>query len=173
MNCDEITEALQRDVAASPALLDHIRTCENCLRKACLVDGDLLFRSLGEALSPPGGVDLFAEEVMQQIHFRDTERRIEHTRSLAAPFRWGIAAALAAGLVTASLLNKAPAPSPGFSENGVASVAPVQQGPVALASLNLPVIEDYASAGATIVEVPSGEDLKVVMIFDETLPVDL
>jgi hypothetical protein len=37
-----------------------------------------------------------------------------------------------------------------------------------------PVIENYESQNATIVEVPTeGEAVKVVMVFDESLPADL
>ena len=38
-----------------------------------------------------------------------------------------------------------------------------------------PVVETYESDNATIVEMPSnpGDDVQLVMIFDENLPVDL
>lgn len=38
-----------------------------------------------------------------------------------------------------------------------------------------PVIENYESDSATIIEVPAaaGEDVQVVMVFDESLPADL
>jgi hypothetical protein len=39
-----------------------------------------------------------------------------------------------------------------------------------------PIVESYESESATIVEVPTdevGDDVKIVMIFDENLPADL
>ena len=44
----------------------------------------------------------------------------------------------------------------------------------AVATISRPVIENYESENATLVEVPAdASDVKIVMVFDENLPADL
>lgn len=168
MNCTEVIQEMERTGLDGPEILRHVRDCSGCLEQAAAIDPEILFRSLGGELSPPGGVEPFVSDVMHQVHLRRTEHRVTGMRSVAtAPLRWGIAASLAVGIITASIFYN---PSPDTVPPAIAAAPGIVR---IEDSLSRPVIEEYASADATIVEVPSGEDLKVVMIFDETLPVDL
>ena len=154
-------------------LLEHLRGCDGCLDFAVQVDSDNFFRAMGgEDRQPPGGMDAFVDDVMAQVRLREAAISIEPRRSQAAWRRMAVAAAL------------------GFTMIGVALVY-TRQGPVAPAALTAhafrtrhaalvtpsvtrPVVETYESRNATIVEVPSeGDDVQVVMIFDESLPADL
>lgn len=169
MNCTELQTALGRgplDVAA----LRHMRSCGPCLELAVAADPENLFRSLGgDELVPAGGVEAFASEVMQQVHLRQTERAIHPAKRLvSSPYRWSVAAALAAALVT-GVLQFAPATS--HSPAPTVSVAVAAPRP----TLVRPVVEEYEATGATIIELPTepASDVQVVMIFDESLPVDL
>ena len=87
--------------------------------------------------------------------------------------RLAIAATIAAGVSGTLLVYRFQAPI---------AVAPVRQAftrpaPAArqIALATKPVVETYQAENATIVEVPidRADDIKIVMIFDESLPVDL
>lgn len=154
-------------------LLGHLRSCDRCLDLAAHTDPDVMFRALGggDAI-PPGGVDLFVEEVMQQVRVREVETAA--TRPVVSwPRRLAVAATLVAGLSAALLYRAIDAPAP-----SVTSPVAIARGisPVSPAKLTTkPVVETYESENATIVEMPSqaGDDVQLVMIFDENLPVDL
>ena len=148
------------------AVLEHLRRCDGCLELAIQSDPDVIFRALGGTeLVPVGGVDQFVDDVMREVRLRATESGMEpprssHVRSLA------VAATLAATLAGATFFYQR-------------QVVPVTGAPIDRAILypttTKQVVETYDSQNATIVEVPTeGEaDVKVVMIYDESLPADL
>ena len=155
------------------ALLTHIRNCDRCLDFAANVDPDVMFRALGGAeMIPPGGVDAFVDDVMRQVRVRDAEVAVTARPSMSWTRRLAIAATVAVTVTSATVVYR--------SQN---ATAPVQIAkavrPLAVPARTLttkPVIETYHSENATIVEVPSeeaGDDVKIVMIFDESLPADL
>jgi len=155
----------------SAEALAHLRACPDCLEQAAADDPMNLFRAIGgDDVTPPGGVDAFVGGVMNEVRLREAERRVE------TPFRrkrfvpWSIAAALVLAFVSGIFLRPNPAVAPMAPTATVAS-APVPAEPQPI----VPVVEKYAAADATIVEVPTqpDDDIRVVMIFDENLPVDL
>ncbi|MGH9457913.1 MAG: hypothetical protein ACRD2J_09780, partial [Thermoanaerobaculia bacterium] len=95
MNCESFRERIAAGVDDA-AVRAHLRSCEACLEYAMGIDPDVLFRSLGvPAEEPPGGIDAFAAEVMQQVRLRDTERQMVPRARLTRLARWSAAAALA------------------------------------------------------------------------------
>jgi hypothetical protein len=153
------------------ALLDHIRTCDRCLDFAAAIDPDVMFRALGGSdMIPPGGVDAFVDDVMRQVRVRGAETTMEARPHMSITRRLAIAATIAATVTGATLVYRyenAPAVAP-------ARIARAHITPKALTTKA--VVETYDSQNATIVEVPSqgaGDDVKIVMIFDENLPADL
>jgi hypothetical protein len=158
--------------AADAAILAHLRACDRCLDFAAQQDPDIMFRALGgEEMIPPGGVDAFVDDVMVQVRVRNTEGKLEARRELTWPRRFAVAAMIAAGFTGAMLFyGNDPATTP-----TVIAKAPIVRGPVA-ALATKPVVESYESENATIVEMSAedaGDDVKIVMIFDENLPADL
>jgi len=150
-----------------------MRSCEACLNHAISVDPELMYRGLGGEIEPPGGVEAFVAGVMQDVRFRGTEKLVDARKRFAPAQRWAIAAAAAVAVVSGTLFWPR-------ADRGVTTQAPVASIASARSSLvvpvsSRPVVENYASSNATIIEVPSEEtsDLKVVMIFDESLPADL
>jgi hypothetical protein len=114
---------------------------------------------------PPGGVDAFVGDVMREVHLRGTENTISGpagswTRRLA------VAATLAAMVAGSTFVYEHRA--------APATAAAVTHHQFRSAFSSRPVIQSYDSQKATIVEVPSeGEDVTVVMVFDDSLPADL
>jgi hypothetical protein len=157
------------------ALLAHLRTCDRCLDMAAHSDPDVMFRALGgEEMIPPGGIDAFVNDVMQQVRVRGAETTVEASQKVVSwPRRLAVAATLVAG-ITGAMLYERGAEAPG-------ALTPVQiarpLSPVTPKLLTTkPIVESYESDSATIVEVPTdevGDDVKIVMIFDENLPADL
>ncbi len=149
-----------------PAALEHLRSCDGCLNFAVERDGDVLFRSIGgAALVPPGGVDAFVEDVMRSVHIRSAESTMS-SRGVAWPRTLALAATVAAAIAGAGVVyertHQPAAPS------GPALVAHKVQ------KTTKPVIENYDSQKATIVEMPTDrEDVKVVMVLDDSMPADL
>jgi hypothetical protein len=150
-----------------PALLEHLRSCDGCLQFALDQDGDVLFRAIGGGeIAPPGGVDAFVDDVMRAVQIRSAESTVS-SRGVTWPRKLALAASLAAAISGAtwihqrqSMIATAPPPPPALQHAG--AVVP------------RPVIENYESQKATIVEMPAeGENVKVVMVFDESLPADL
>jgi hypothetical protein len=170
MSCDSFRTRFHAS-ADDAALLDHIRTCDRCLDFAASVDPDVMFRALGgNDMIPPGGVDAFVDDVMRQVRVRGAETAVEARPRISAT-RWlAIAATIAATVTGATLVYR--------YENAPA-VAPMQIARARVTPKTLTtkaVVETYDSQNATIVEVPSqeaGDDVKIVMIFDENLPADL
>lgn len=160
-------------------LLDHIRTCDRCLDFAARVDPDVMFRAIGFAdggdMIPPGGVDAFVDDVMRQVRVRGAETAIEARPRMSITRRLAIAATIAAtvtGATVAYRYETAPAAVP--VQIAAAPVTPKVFTTKAL--ITKATVETYDSPDATIVEVPSqqaGDDVKIVMIFDENLPADL
>jgi hypothetical protein len=175
MTCESFRTRFHADTSDA-ALLEHVRHCDRCLDFAANVDPDVMFRALGgEEMVPPGGVDLFVENVMQQVRVRTAETAVaeSHHQVLGWPRRLAIAATVVAGITGAMLYNRADAPV-AVPASPVAAAR--QFTPVTPAKLTTkPVVESYESEKATIVEVPAeaGDDVKIVMIFDENLPADL
>jgi hypothetical protein len=152
---------------SDPDVLEHLRSCDACLTTAIEIDPDAMFRSLGGEMIPPGGVDAFVGDVMRQVHLRATETAIVPPRTLGWTRRAAIAATIA-GATLAGLLT--------YQNNQPAvMVEPRITRAVLTPQTTRPVIESYESSNATIVEVPAENpsDVKIVMIFDESLPVDL
>lgn len=157
-------------------LLDHIRTCDRCLDFAATIDPDVMFRALGgEDMIPPGGVDAFVDDVMRQVRVRGAETTIEARPRMSITRRLAIAATIAATVTGATIAyryERAPAAVP--AQVTSAPVTPKVFTTKAL--ITKATVETYDSQNATIVEVPSqqaGDDVKIVMIFDENLPADL
>jgi hypothetical protein len=153
------------------ALLEHVRSCDRCLDFAATVDPDIMFRALGGSeMIPPGGVDAFVDDVMRQVRVREAETVLETRPVMSWSRRLAIAATVAVTVTGATLLYK-------FENAPATSTAPlVAAARPAKILTTKPVVESYQSENATIVEVPSeqaGDDVKIVMIFDENLPADL
>jgi len=159
-----------------PVVLAHLRTCDRCLDFAAQEDPDVLFRALGgEELIPPGGVDAFVDDVMQQVRVRGAESMVRSRKSVSWPRRLAVAATVAAGISGALLYQQAARVLAPTAVTPVAihrELVPSRAGKLT----TKPVVETYESENATIVEMPSegaADDVKIVMIFDENLPADL
>jgi hypothetical protein len=171
INCQSFRSRFAADTDDA-LVLEHLRACDRCLDFAVQTDPDVMFRALGgDEMIPPGGVDAFVVDVMQQVRVRAAESTIAARRVVRWPRRFAVAATLAAGISGAVLYNQL---------NGIAptSTMPVARvvAPAAVQLATKPVVETYESDKATIVEMPSegaADDVKIVMIFDENLPADL
>jgi len=172
MTCSEFRRAFHPGARDAEALT-HLRSCADCLEFAVALDPDCLFVSLGgEELVPPGGVDEFVARVMGEIRIRGTEQKVASIRGGRTRYWWSLAAAIAIATFSAVLVFR-PAMTPETVPSAalVASVAADR----AIAQTIVPVVEHYEADDATIIEIPtqSDDDIRVVMIFDESLPVDL
>jgi hypothetical protein len=173
MSCDSFRKRFHADTDDA-ALLGHLRACDRCLDHAVSIDPDVLFRSLGgDELLPPGGLDAFVGEVMQQVRVHEAQTKIEARNLVSWPRRLAVAATLAAGISGALLFTRGTATAP-EAKSPVAEARAIAPIPAAKLAIK-PVVESYESENATIVEVPtdSSDDVKIVMIFDENLPADL
>jgi hypothetical protein len=168
MSCDSFRTRFHAGTEDA-ALLDHLRSCDRCLDFAAHTDPDVMFRALGgEDLVPPGGLDEFVSEVMQQVRVHDAESAVQAARAVHWPRRLAMAAAVGAAVFGATLAYRVDAPQ--TMPTSVRAAA-VQRAPLT----TKPVVATYDSQNATIVEVPTeaSSDVKIVMIFDENLPADL
>jgi len=152
------------------ALVEHLRSCDACLNHAVERDDDVLFRAIGgEDLVPPGGVDAFVDDVMRAVHIRSAESTVS-SRVIAWPRKLAIAATITVAVVSAGLV---------YEKSQDRAIAPSSTQLVAVRHVQKtltpkPIIESYDSQKATIVEMPTErEDVKVVMVLDDTLPADL
>jgi len=171
ISCDAFRTRFEAD-PDGVAVLEHLRACDRCLDFAAQADPDVMFRALGGDIIPPGGVDAFVDDVMQQVRVRAAESTITARNVVSWPRRLAVAATLVAGMTGAMLYNQATSTVPVTPLTIARSAAPVT--PKKLATK--PIVETYESDSATIVEMPSegaGDDVKIVMIFDENLPADL
>lgn len=152
-------------------LLAHLRACDPCLDFAAAIDPDVMFRSIGGEMIPPGGVDAFVDDVMREVRLRSTEKSA--VRAISWPRRLAVAATLVAGITGSALVwqfdraTKTP--------RAIAPVAHVAHAAAIVPVASRPVIETYDSASATIVEMPTAgaNDAQIVMIIDDKLPADL
>jgi hypothetical protein len=168
MTCDRFRSALPA-TADEPLVLAHLRECDDCMNWVADENPELLFRALGgDDLVPPGGVDGFVAEVMQQVELSDLQRQIRPPRRVSRWSGWAAAALFAVATATFAIREVINTPN----ELTVPAIASeLETAP----SFHRPIIEHYANAAAMIVEVPTSdsEDFKLVMIFDDSLPVDL
>jgi hypothetical protein len=168
MSCDSFRTRFEAGMEDA-SLLAHLRTCDRCLDFAAHADPEVMFRALGGSeMVPQGGIDAFVSGVMQQVRVRDAETTVEASPVVAWPRRMAMAAAVALAAFGATLVYRVPQPSD-FHQ-------PVARAAVRERVLTTkPTVETYQSENATIVEVPTegADDVKIVMIFDENLPVDL
>ena len=171
INCSTFRSTFQPQ-SEDAAILAHVRTCDACLDYAVSADPDYFFRSLGgQDLVPPGGVDAFVADVMAQVRVRSAE-----TSSMARlPMNRYLRAAAAVLFVIAGATGIYR-----YNQNEIRQPVPVIMAddpkPVSIArGTTNAVVESYQSQNATIVELPttSVSDVKVVMIYDESLPADL
>ncbi len=159
------------------ALLEHLRSCDRCLDHAASIDPDVIFRSLGgENMIPPGGVDAFVDDVMRQVRIRGAENKLTPRNVVSWPRRMAVAATIAAGFTGAMLFvdgkGRGAAPELVMPIAVARRVSPVTAQKLA----TKPIVETYESQNATILEMPAeeaGDNVKMVMIFDENLPADL
>jgi hypothetical protein len=176
ISCDAFRARFESD-PDGVVVLEHLRACDRCLDFAVQIDPDVMFRALGGngmggEMIPPGGVDAFVDDVMQQVRVRAAESTVSARNIVSWPRRLAVAATVAAGITGAMLYNQA-ANAPAATPMTVArAMTPV----TAQKLTTKPVVETYESQSATIVEMPSegaADDVKIVMIFDENLPADL
>ncbi len=174
MSCTEFRAAFHAGTD-DPGLLQHLRTCDDCLDFAAHVDPDVMFRAIGgDEMVPPGGVDAFVADVMHAVHLRGAEGIAAH-REISWPRKLAIAAALAVGVTGAGIVYQVEH-SHMTKPSQMAHVAqrPIQPS-VQIPLTTKPVVQTYSSPNATIVEVPKdgANDPQVVLIVDENLPADL
>jgi hypothetical protein len=174
ITCQQFRANLQPGTTDS-GLLEHLRHCDACLDFSISIDPNLFFRSIGGGkLVPPGGVDAFVGDVMSQVRVRSAETSLAPRRFVSAWQRMAIAATVAAGVTSATLVYRSEhsIPAPRHVAQTLLSVQRATPHPAALATKSF--VETYSSHDATIVEVPNdGSDTKIVMIFDDKLPADL
>ncbi len=177
MNCTEYRKRLEA-ADDSPELLAHQRECAECLELAIAQEPSSLFSTMGgDEMLPPGGLDAFVSGVMNEVRLRETERSLE-TEENPVRIAWWWAAAAAVFVTFTSWIaiqpRFSPEPAPVHQTAIVAEAAPVAEAELA-PTMTRPVVTEYARAEATIVELPSEsvDDLKIVMIFDDSLPQDL
>ena len=176
ISCDAFRTRFAADPHAQindAPVLEHLRACDRCLDFAVQLDPDVMFRAIGGGeMIPPGGVDAFVDDVMQQVRVRAAESTVSAHNVVSWPRRLAVAATLAAGLTGAMLYNQATRPVPATPMTIARGITPV----TAQKLTTKPVVETYESDSATLVERPSegaADDVKIVMIFDENLPADL
>ncbi|HEY0590325.1 MAG TPA: hypothetical protein VGF40_01050 [Thermoanaerobaculia bacterium] len=169
MNCESFRHAIEQG-SDDLGVRGHLRSCDPCMEWAVAIDPDLMFRALGvDEAEPPGGTDAFVADVLRQVEMRHAERRLgRRTVRFTPMFRWSAAAALALGVLGTLIIqrDRGAVVTPSAPAVAAAAASPV---------IDRPVIERYDSAGATIVEVPAqnANDIRLVMVFDESLPADL
>lgn len=166
MSCDSFRKRFHANTDDA-ALLAHLRECDRCLDFAAQADPDVMFRALGGSeMIPPGGLDAFVSGVMQQVRVREAETTVAAAHVVAWPRRLAMAAAVAAAVLGTTLV---------YRTDVQVDMSPVKRAAIRTQTLTTkPVVASYESENATIVEVPSDtDDVQIVMIFDENLPVDL
>lgn len=152
----------------------HLRACDECYQVAVAADPVLIFSSMEHEEISPEDTDLLVRDVMSAVGARAHERAIERAEE---PPRWtGLMAAAAVILaILSGLFVQEKLFDPANLQTNDSIVASVDD-PEPLAEIpavSKPVVEHYAAPTATIVELPSDDDIQLVMIFDDTLPQDL
>jgi hypothetical protein len=164
ISCQTFRNTVQAG-ARDADVMEHLRKCDLCLEFAVAADGDNFFRAIGgNELTPPGGVDAFVGDVMNQVHLRQAEGTMGRRR-LPSPWRLAVAATILIGISGAAFVYRHGELS--------APVARIETAARRTEFVTKPIVESYDSKTATIVEMPAAKDAQVVMIFDETLPADL
>jgi hypothetical protein len=164
ISCQTFRSRLQAG-SHEPEAMEHLRKCDLCLEFAVSVDGDNFFRAIGgNELTPPGGLDAFVGDVMNQVHMRQAEGAVGRRR-LPSPWRLAVAATILIGISGAAFVYR--------HEVLSAPIARVETAARRTEFVTKPIVESYDSKTATIVELPGPKDTQVVMIFDESLPADL
>ena len=169
MSCDYFRTNFQ-PATEDATLLAHIRTCDRCLDFAATVDPDVMFRALGgEELVPPGGVDVFVDDVMRQVRVRGAENTVAAIRPVSWTRRLAVAATIAVAVTGGSVAYRQREAIPS------SMLAQISRATITRTLTTKPIVETYESDSATIMEVPTeqNDDVKIVMIFDENLPADL
>ncbi|HXG57803.1 MAG TPA: hypothetical protein VNL91_02150 [Thermoanaerobaculia bacterium] len=171
--CQEFRAAFA-PATEDPGVLEHLRACDDCLDYAAHRDPEVMFRALGgPEMVPPGGLEAFVDDVMRQVQVRSTENEMDLRPHLRLRRRFAVAAALVLTIAGSTLFLSRERPVPGAAPVPVVSRA-VRPFALPVSLTTKPAVETYQAAEATIVEVPQdGDDVKVVMIFDESLPADL
>ncbi|MBW3670147.1 MAG: hypothetical protein KY432_00585 [Acidobacteria bacterium] len=177
MNCNEFRISLETG-QDSPEAREHQRECASCLELAICREPSTMFSTLGGSdLLPPEGLDAFVSGVMTEVRLRETEKTLgtkDHPVKVA--WWWAAAAAVFVMFTTWLGVQSQLSPEPVLHNNPASVVESTPRSePLNPPSVTLPVIDHYDKAAATIVELPSDsiDDLKIVMIFDESLPQDL
>lgn len=177
MNCNEFRINLEAG-HDSAEMREHQRECASCLEVAICREPSTMFSTLGgNDLLPPEGLDAFVSGVMSEVRLRETEKSLETMdHPVKVAWWWAAAAAVFIMFTTWLGVQSQLSPEPNLHNKPAAVVesTPISE-PLSPPSLTLPVIDHYDKAAATIVELPSDSvnDLKIVMIFDESLPQDL
>jgi len=173
MTCSEFRQAF-RPGKRDAETLAHLRSCADCLEYAVTLDPECLFVSLGGGeVLPPDGVDEFVNGVMDEIRIREAEQRAATAQNSPRRYWWSLAAAIVIA-VFATVFAFRPAVTPDAVDPSE-TLAVSRSVELPAETTIVPVIENYDAANATIIEMPmqSDDDLRIVMIFDESLPVDL
>lgn len=166
MTCDSFRTHFEAG-SDDAQFLEHLRACDRCLDFAAHTDPDVMFRALGVGeMIPPGGVEAFTADVMQQVRVREAEKTAAASpRTAVWPRRLALAATLTAAVFGATLVRR-----PVGTQNLAVDMRPIPRAALTVK----PVVASYDSQNATIVEVPTdSDDVKIVMVFDENLPADL
>lgn len=177
MNCNELRDKLQSGEEFA-GKQEHLRNCADCMEFAIALEPSDLFVTLGGAdIVPPGGLDAFVSDVMNEVRLRETEKSLDNDESHPARIAWWWSAAAAVFILVTSWLAIQPGMRPDAARPAT-EVPVVEQTMPAdqiQPSITRPVIDEYDRPEATIVELPteSADELKIVMIFDESLPQDL
>lgn len=175
MKCDLVRSSIDQG-DENPELRDHLRHCADCLEWAIASEPTNLFLPLGAGdRIPEGGIDLFVSEVLSEVRLRETERVLEPAEHpLRTAWWWSAAAAVFILVATWATLQPKNVQPPVHSPVAAVESVPADEVDAEIA-VSRPVVDDYEESAAMIVELPtsSSDELKIVMIFDETLPQDL
>ncbi|MBW3563717.1 MAG: hypothetical protein KY459_03230 [Acidobacteria bacterium] len=174
MNCTDFLAGIDTAMTTSGGRA-HARSCADCAAAAIATDSINLFRTIEKTPAvPKSEFDEFVADVVGEIRLRETEKTVEEP---AETPRW-------VGLAMVAAILAAIAGGLFIQDRNVVATAPLEASIPADAtapanaetfSSTLPVVEGYSNNNAMIVELPAEttDDIRIVMIFDETLPQDL
>lgn len=176
MNCNEFRMNLDAGHETVEQLA-HQRECADCLELAISREPSAMFSTMGtEDLLPPEGIEAFVSSVMNEVRLRETEKTLEkNDHPVKVAWWWAAAAAVFITFTTWLAIQPRMSTEPVRERAAIVADAGIASQTAEAPSMTLPVIDDYDKVEATIVELPSDsvDDLKIVMIFDESLPQDL
>lgn len=174
MNCTDFLAGIDTAMTTSGGRA-HARSCTDCAAVAIATDSLNLFRTIEKTPAvPKGELDEFVADVVGEIRLREMEKTVDEP---AETPRW-------VGLAMVAAILAAIAGGLFIQDRNVVATAPLEASIPATAtapahaeifSSTLPVVDGYANSNAMIVELPAEttDDIRIVMIFDETLPQDL